>query len=66
MSTAGELIVCVVVPEAEVIVADVMVALPGHQARKRPLRIVVTTRVPSLSARVAADTPEPADPSATV
>jgi hypothetical protein len=66
VSTAGELTACRAVPEADVTVADVTVALPGHQARNRPPRIVVTTCVPSLSTKAAADTPEPAEPSATV
>ena len=56
VSIGGELIVWVVVPDGVVKVADVTVALPGHQARKRPLPTVVATRVPSLKTNVAVDT----------
>ena len=66
VSRGGELIAWFVVPAAVVKVADVTTAVPGHQARKRPLPVVVTTSEPSLNTNVAAVTPEPREPSAIV
>ncbi len=65
-STVGDWIAWVVVPELVVKVAEVTVALPGHQARNRPLPTVVTTCEPSFKTKVAADTPGPVEPSAMV
>jgi hypothetical protein len=66
LSIVGELTGWVVAPDGVVKLAEVTVTLPGHQASKRPLPIVVATRVPSLNTKVAADTCEPVEPSAMV
>ena len=39
-------------------------AVPGHQATYHPLAVLVCTRVPVSSTRVAPDTPGPVRPSA--
>src|SRR5258708_4815136 len=52
------------VPAAVVRVAVLTTALPGHQARNRPLPVVATTFEPSLNVNLAAVTPEPTEPSA--
>ena|SRR5215471_4510318 len=66
VSRVGEVMGWVDVPDAEVTLADVTVAVPGHHAKNRPLPTVAPTREPLLNVKVAADTPEPVEPSATV